>query len=239
MGKENYFWHKLHSLTGIIPVGFYVVQHLTLNTFAFAGAEKYDAVILFFEGVPPQILWFLKIFVIFLPLVFHAIYGMFIVSRSEGNYSQAAYKFRENRYYTLQRLSGMFLFFFLIFHYITMPIQNVLHGPENTVMYKNWAAYLLSFGGLPLLMYVLGITSAAYHLAYGIWNFCIRWGITISEQSQMRMGRFSFGAFIAISGLGIVSLVGFFWAPLAPKAKTVEARISQPALPNHEINYGR
>ena len=41
IGRENYFWHKLHSLTGIIPIGFYMIQHLVLNSFSFAGPEKF------------------------------------------------------------------------------------------------------------------------------------------------------------------------------------------------------
>lgn len=209
LGRESYFWHKLHSLTGIIPVGFYVAQHLTLNSFAFAGKDQYNGVIKFFESVPSHILWTLKIGLIFLPLAFHAIYGMYIVARAEPNYSQASYKFRENRYYTLQRLSGLFLVAFLIYHYIDAPIKAMTQGHE-TIYYDAWRGKLLSNFGLPLVMYVLGVVAAAYHLAYGIWNFCIRWGITISERAQAKMAKVSFGAFVAISGLGIASLIGFF-----------------------------
>ena len=43
--RENYFWHKVQSLTGIIPVGYYMVQHLVLNSFALAGAGYFNAVI--------------------------------------------------------------------------------------------------------------------------------------------------------------------------------------------------
>ncbi|MBL8047731.1 MAG: hypothetical protein JNJ45_03520 [Chthonomonas sp.] len=209
LGRESYFWHKLHSLTGIIPVGFYVAQHLTLNSFAFAGKENYNGVIKFFGSIPEHIMWVLRIGIIFLPLLFHAVYGMFIVARGNPNYSQASYKYRENRYYTLQRLSGLFLVAFLIYHYIDAPIKGLVQGHE-AIYYEAWKTKLLSSFGLPLVMYVLGVISAAYHLAYGIWNFCIRWGITISEKSQARMGKVSFGAFVLLSGLGVVSLVGFF-----------------------------
>ena len=39
LNRENYFWHKVHSLTGVIPVGYYMVQHLVLNSFSLAGAS--------------------------------------------------------------------------------------------------------------------------------------------------------------------------------------------------------
>ena len=95
--RENYFWHKLHSLTGIIPVGFYMVQHLTLNSFAFAGPQYFNGVIRFFEALPKHILFALLIFVVWGPLVFHAVYGLFIINRGVPNMSNAAYRFRENR----------------------------------------------------------------------------------------------------------------------------------------------
>jgi succinate dehydrogenase/fumarate reductase cytochrome b subunit len=55
IGRESYFWHKLHSLTGMIPTGFYLVQHLTLNSFALGGPEKFNGVIQFFEGMPKHL----------------------------------------------------------------------------------------------------------------------------------------------------------------------------------------
>lgn len=225
LGRESYFWHKLHSLTGIVPVGFYVVQHLTLNSFAFAGPQHYNGVINFFGSIPNHILFALRIFVIFLPLAFHAVYGCFIAARGQENYTKSVYKYRENRYYFLQRLSGLFLVAFLIYHYADAPIRALKDGHE-AIYYDAWATKLSSFGYLPLVMYVLGVTAAAYHLAYGIWNFCIRWGITIGERAQQSMAKFSFVAFIAIAAIGSASLLGFF----IHKSEVREARLVHPTV---------
>lgn len=210
-GRESFFWHKLHSLTGIIPTGFYMVQHLTLNSFSLGGPDKFNGVIGFFEGMPKHFLFLLKFGVIWPALIFHAIYGVFIVSRAEPNYSQPSLKYRENRYYQRQRWTGIFAFVFLAWHMATTSVIGQLQGPE-AITYDTWAARLAAPAGtyLMLLFYVLGIVACSYHLAYGIWNFCIRWGITISPQAQEKMGKFSFGAFIAVSGIGILALAGFF-----------------------------
>ncbi|MFW5697048.1 MAG: succinate dehydrogenase, partial [Fimbriimonadaceae bacterium] len=73
--KENYFWHKLHSLTGIIPIGYYLVQHLSLNSFSLGGAAKFNTVIEFFEALPTHVILAIKLIVVWIPLIFHAVYG--------------------------------------------------------------------------------------------------------------------------------------------------------------------
>src|SRR4051812_2218543 len=56
VNRENFFWHKVHSLTGIVPIGFYMLQHLTLNSFSLAGPEHFNGVISFFGSMPWYIL---------------------------------------------------------------------------------------------------------------------------------------------------------------------------------------
>jgi succinate dehydrogenase / fumarate reductase cytochrome b subunit len=57
-------------------------------------------------------------------------------------------------------------------------------------------------------------------LAYGIWNFCIRWGITISESAQVKVQKFSLVFFVAVTLIGWCAMVGFFIHP-----KTTEAAV--------------
>jgi succinate dehydrogenase / fumarate reductase cytochrome b subunit len=212
-GSESYFWHKLHSLTGIFPVGFYLAQHLMLNTFSLAGPEAYDGVIGFFEGMPRHIGMFLKIGLIWVPLLFHMVYGIFITSRGEGNYSKAAYKYRENAYYTFQRVSGILAAIFILFHVPTTSIRSMMYGPEATITYANWQGILMDgpFGVpyLGLAIYVLGIAACTYHLSYGLWNFSIRWGLAISPKAQASVGKLSAGVFVVLTLFGWAALGGF------------------------------
>lgn len=209
VSKESYFWHKLHSLTGVVPVGFYVLQHLALNSFSIAGPDQYNRVSEFFYSLPKHILLALEIFVVLLPLVFHSVYGIFITNRAKPNYLGTTYGWSQNRMYWLQRVSGMFLFVFLIFHVVTTTGKVKVAGDHNVVDYANMQATFQSYFGLQLAFYALGILAASYHLSYGLWNFCVRWGITVSDEAQARVQKFSFWMFIAVTGLGLAALGGF------------------------------
>lgn len=224
--RENFFWHKVHSLTGIVPVGFYMLQHLTLNTFSLAGPAKFNGVIGFFAGIPTHVLLGLEMVAIWLPLLFHAVYGTFIVARNNDNYSNPAYKFRENRYYRLQRWTGVLAFLFLAYHVTTTTVKAKAMG-EEVIKYDAWHTMLSSNGYVFFVLYAIGVTACAYHLSYGIWNFCIRWGITISEKSQMAMAKFASVMFVVVSLMGIGALYGFINPVFQKSEAPVEAQTGQ------------
>jgi succinate dehydrogenase / fumarate reductase, cytochrome b subunit len=207
--KESFFWHKLHSLTGIIPVGFYMLQHLVLNSFSWAGADKYNGVSGFFYSMPEYVLLTIEVFLIWLPLLFHAVYGIFIVNRAETNYFSTTYKWSQNRMYTLQRWSGVFVFFFLCIHVSMTTIKVKING-ASVVDYQHMHDMLSNFGYAWLIFYMLGVLAASYHLSYGVWNFCIRWGITISDRAQVTVQKFSLGMFVVVTLIGWLALAGFF-----------------------------
>jgi succinate dehydrogenase / fumarate reductase, cytochrome b subunit len=210
IGKESYFWHKLHSLTGIIPVGFYMVQHLALNSFSIAGAEKYNSVSAFFYSIPSHLLLALEALAIWLPLLFHSVYGLFITARAEQNYLGTNYKWSQNRMYFFQRLSGIFIFLFLIYHVTTTTIRVKIAGTHEVVDYASMGTELSRFGYAILLLYALGVLASSYHFSYGIWNFCIRWGISISDRAQLKVQKFAMFTFVALTLLGWAALAGFF-----------------------------
>lgn len=210
--KENYFWHRVHSLTGVVPVGFYMLQHLTLNSFSIASAEKFNGVIGFFESLPKHFLLILEVGLIWLPLVFHAVYGLFIVNRGKQNFIGTKYGWSQNRMYVFQRWSGIVLFLFLTYHVVTTTGNKYLNGAQ-VIEYAAWQQKLTSYGYALFAVYLVGVLCASYHLAYGVWNFCIRWGITVSDAAQARVQRFSFGMFVVVTLLGWAALVGFLIHP--------------------------
>ncbi len=214
LNRENYLLHKLHSLTGIVPVGYYMAQHLLLNTFSVAGPAKFNAVIAFFEGIPNYILLTLETVAIWVPLLFHAIYGLFITGRAQPNFIGTKYGWSQNRMYTLQRYSGMFIFFFLILHVATTTGYKYTHGGASEhLKYAAWHDKLTGHAYLWLALYLLGVLASCYHLAYGIWNFSIRWGITISDRAQRQVQKLSLGVFVALTALGWAALFGFLRDP--------------------------
>lgn len=207
--RENFILHRLHSISGVVPVGFYMVQHLTLNSFSLAGPDKFNAVIEFFEGIPKHILLLMEIGIIWLPLLFHCVYGLFITNRAKTNYIGTKYGWNENRMFYFQRASGIVIFLFLIYHSITTTIAKYVSGSAETIKFDAMHTKLTSFGFLPLAFYALGILCASYHLSYGLWNICVRWGITISDSAQAKVQKISAVAFVVITCLGWAALVGF------------------------------
>ncbi|HXH62488.1 MAG TPA: hypothetical protein VNI20_14175 [Fimbriimonadaceae bacterium] len=226
--RENYALHKLHSLTGIVPVGFYMVQHLTLNSFSLAGADKFNAVIAFFDSMPTHVLLALEIVAIWIPLAFHAVYGVFIAARADENYTEKAYRYRENRYFLLQRVSGIFAFLFLIYHvFTTTYVAKTGMAGVEAIKYAAWHDKLMANGTYWVLaLYMLGTVACAYHLSYGIWNFCIRWGITVSERAQNATAKFAAVCFILLSLLSLSALFGFLNPVLEHKSEPIQATLT-------------
>lgn len=227
--RENFVLHKLHSLTGIIPVGFYMVQHLTLNSFSVAGPAYFDNVIAFFDGMPWYILLGMEIVAIWIPLIFHSIYGILISFRAQPNFLGTKYGWSQNRMFLLQRVTGLILVVFLFYHVLTTTVSKYIHHDSTLLRYAAWHEHLTSHGYILLVFYLVGIICATYHLAYGIWNFCIRWGITISDQAQLRVQKFSLAVFIFLTILGWSAILGF----VIPRSTNspIEASKAAPTAP--------
>lgn len=218
LNRENYILHKLHSLTGIVPVGYYLVQHLVLNSFTVAGPERFNGVLAFFESIPNFVLLALEVTAIWVPLLFHAIYGLFITSRAKQNYIGDKYGWSQNRMYTFQRYSGIFIFAFLIYHVSTTTVAKYIQHSIDPISYAAWQQKLTDHAYMIFVLYVLGIVASTYHLSYGVWNFCIRWGITISDRAQRQVQKFSLAMFVVLTLIGWAALGGFLMHKPTPEA---------------------
>jgi len=201
---DNHILHKLHSLSGIVPLGIFLVQHLTLNSFALASPQHFNAVIDFFnKKMPSHILFVLEWGLIFLPLLFHGIYGLVITAHGQVNVGR--YSYWRNWMYLWQRISGVILVVYIAVHVWGTTISHRLFG--TNIYYEGMVQYFQS----PLIVafYLLGITAATFHLSNGIWNFCIRWGITVSERAQQACAKVCAVIFVLLTALGWAALFAF------------------------------
>ncbi|MBS1727216.1 MAG: succinate dehydrogenase [Armatimonadetes bacterium] len=206
LARENYVLHRIHSITGVMPVGYYMAQHLTLNTFSLAGPEKFNAVIEFFEGMPKHFLLATEILMIWIPLLFHAIYGLFIISRAES-FLTTKYKWSQSRMFMMQRISGVLVFAFLMYHVSATTATKYVTGDAKLIKFNQWHDML--HNPIILLIYIFGVLGASYHLGYGLWNFCVRWGITVSDKAQLAVQKFSAVVMVALTLMGWAALAGF------------------------------
>lgn len=194
---------KLHQLSGIVPLGLFVLEHFYTNSKALTGANDFNNSVRDLQSIP--YILFVEIGGIFIPLIYHAVYGLFITWETRPN--NLAYPYPRNWFYTIQRLTGIILFFFIFFHVLNFRFGLIPGLNERSVAhYPNEAFQIVAseFALWPiLLVYTIGITATVWHFANGLWLFAVDWGIIIGERAQRVMGYvcIGFGAFLLAVGL--------------------------------------
>src|SRR5947209_5302775 len=79
---DSYLLHKLHSLSGVVPIGLFLVFHLTANSYALRGETEFNTTVKAINYAP--FVGLLEIAVIAIPILFHSIYGFIITAEMQG-----------------------------------------------------------------------------------------------------------------------------------------------------------
>ena len=200
----SFVLRRLHSLSGIVPVGAFLFEHILIsNSTAISGPDAYARQVNFLANLP--LVFFLELFGIWLPILFHALYGFYIWFRGDGN--AVAYPWSGNWMYTAQRWTGGIAFLYIVWHTYTMRFTGIdLHENPAASFAKVQAEvqnpWLLAF-------YVVGLICASWHFAYGIWLFAAKWGIVSGDKAQQRLLRACLAFFMLLTVVGLVSLYTF------------------------------
>jgi succinate dehydrogenase/fumarate reductase cytochrome b subunit (b558 family) len=207
--SRTFVLRKLHQLTGIMPLGFFLLEHFYTNSKALSGASDFNTAVRDLQSIP--YILFVEIGGIFIPLIYHAVYGMVITVEARPN--NLHYPYSRNWFYTIQRVTGIILFFFITFHVLNfrfglipgLNTVSVAHHPE-----QSFDIVSREFRIIPIfIVYVIGITSTVWHLANGIWLFLVDWGITIGERAQKIAGYACLGFGIVLLVVGINAAIAF------------------------------
>ena len=201
--ERGFIWSKLHSLLGVIPVGLFLVFHLSLNFTAVGGEDLYNKATGMMELVPHAVLLAMEWIIIYIPLMFHAFYGVFIAFTATYNVKRFS-TFR-NWMFALQRFTGIFLVVFVVWHLLQTRIQKALGEEVNF----NMMVDIVADKPLMLLFYIVGILSATFHLSNGLWSFLVSWGITQSRKSQHVATYITMVFFVIISVMGVWAILTF------------------------------
>jgi succinate dehydrogenase cytochrome b subunit len=200
----SFFWRRLHSLTGIIPVGAFLVEHFISNAFATNGWKAYGDQVKFLTGLP-FVLW-LEIFGIYIPLLYHSLYGFYIWYRGDSNVGD--YPFQGNFMYTAQRWTGAIAFLYMGWHTYTMRFTGIHLLTNSQAAFHKVQVELQN--PWSLAFYVIGITAASWHFAYGLYLFCAKWGITVSNKSRQRFGYVCTALAVLMIVVGLATVKAFF-----------------------------
>ncbi len=193
---------RLHSLTGILPVGAFLAFHLYINSKSVQGSASYRAATGELPKLPLVIL--IELLVIALPILFHMVLGLLIIVTGQVNTSRFPYE--RNWGYVAQRVSGLYLVIFILYHVWTTRFSAAALGPEGD-LFALMGKQLANPG--VFVFYVLGVASAAYHLGNGLFGFAIHWGITNGRRAQRRAAALGWAVAIALTLVGVKSLLGF------------------------------
>lgn len=201
--RNHFFFRRLHSLLGVVPVGGFLLFHLYSNWAANKGAEAFNAKVEWINHLP--YVWFLEVFTIILPLYFHALYGIYIAM--DARYDNVAqYPWGRNWAFFWQRVTGLVTLAFVTQHLYHFRFQKVLGAfdlPTFDVVQAGLASPFMR------VWYAIGIVAASYHLANGIYTFLITWGITIGPRSQRVSSLVTNIAFLGIAAFGLAALAAF------------------------------
>jgi len=202
---HSFFWRRLHSLSGIVPIGAFLIEHIVSNYETWNGPAAYAKQVVFLNGLP--LVRVLEWAFIFIPLAFHALYGIFIAIRGRSNVD--VYPWAGNFGYLMQRITGIIALAYIIQHVwrqrfagVSLPecpgmafakVQHELHNP--------WM----------LAIYVIAMIATCWHFAYGIWLFAAKWGITPGDKARKRFGYVCTAGGTALCLMGLLSIYAVVW----------------------------
>ena len=204
----HFLLRRAHSLFGLLPIGGFLLFHLWENSQSRFGAEHYNQhVVQKIQDMNYVLL--LELFVIALPILFHAAYGLVIWWYGKSNVTR--YGFARNWMWWLQRISGIGILAFLILHVGGTRILVLFDKGIGHDMF-NHVRTLLAHPAY-LTAYLAGLILATFHLCNGLWAMGISWGLFSTARSQ-KQAQWAMGlTFLVVTALGIHGVTGFFIAP--------------------------
>ncbi|MEO8497250.1 MAG: succinate dehydrogenase cytochrome b558 subunit [Planctomycetota bacterium] len=214
LARHEFLIRRLHSLSGLIPVGAYMCIHLLTNASTLDSSATFQRAVYQIHSLGhllPLVEWVF----IFIPILFHAVIGVVIIRGGLPNYG--SYKYTNNLRYTLQRATGMIAFVFIMWHVFHMhgwfhfdawregvaePLGGAQFAPYNAASSLGAAMS----GVVYPIFYAIGVLSSVFHLANGIWTMGITWGVWVSPAAQKRADRVCivFGVALAFVGLSAI-----------------------------------
>jgi succinate dehydrogenase / fumarate reductase cytochrome b subunit len=230
INNYDFLLRRLHSLSGILPIGVFIIGHLFTNAqMAWPdGGEIFQHEVDFIHSIPGLLIIEITLW---LSIAFHAIVGIWITMTGRSNTSK--YLYGGNIRYTLQRWTGIIAIIFIFLHVATLrwrwPIWDwftpfyAYHELDSDVvaqlgheydaagkipMSMPLTAYALQISWLVVVLYFLGALASVYHWCNGLWTAAITWGLTISAASMKRWGYVCAGLFVALTAFFILAIYG-------------------------------
>ncbi|MDE3135262.1 MAG: succinate dehydrogenase [Acidobacteriota bacterium] len=202
--SRSYIWDKLHSLSGIVPIGAFLAEHFWSNSYALVSIDRYNQASYDLQTIPWRVP--VEALLIWLPILYHGFYGVYIWSKGESNLSR--YGYGANWMYALQRWTGLIAFVFIGWH---VYVERFMTQGRST--YFDVATTMAN--PLYLSFYVIGILAVSFHFGNGLWQFANKWGLVVGRDAQRKAAWITgaIGVLFAVVGLLIIFGFVFQWRP--------------------------
>jgi succinate dehydrogenase / fumarate reductase cytochrome b subunit len=172
---------KLFSLSGVLPLAFFLVEHIWANASALRGQDAYVSTIDSLARIP--LLPLVEILLVFVPLAYHALYGVYMMRekvKDEPPYGRPLA--------LANRIAAITAFVFIAWHFWETRVQ-AWRGLDPHAFYATLVWRLSStWHGFPLraVLYLLGVTASVAHLAISAYGYSVTAGYFATKRQKQR-----------------------------------------------------
>jgi succinate dehydrogenase / fumarate reductase cytochrome b subunit len=200
----HFLSRKLHSLTGVIPVGAFLAFHLWENSMSRLGGIFFNKHVV--EGIEQMLNYKLAAELVLGGIIlFHGIYGLVIWWQGRSNVK--SYRHWANLRYLLQRLTAFTTLAFILWHVWTTRVAAGVDPAIGADLFGHMQR--LYTNPAVVVLYAIGIAGATFHLANGLWLAAVTWGLTTHPRAQKLFAYACAGVFLATTFFGLHALWGF------------------------------
>jgi succinate dehydrogenase/fumarate reductase cytochrome b subunit (b558 family) len=183
--RRAYGMRKLFSLTGVIPIGAFVVVYLWISASAMRGRDAFEAAAGAWHRTPYALL--VELLLLWAPLLLHTVYGLRIMTEARPSLRRAPYT--GHFMFVLQRATAPVALALLCYHGYRFRWQPLFGRTSGDDSFLQMCADLSrTSGGVPwvAIFYLIGLAAIVFHLSNGLQGFCFSWGITTTRVAARR-----------------------------------------------------
>jgi succinate dehydrogenase / fumarate reductase cytochrome b subunit len=202
-------YRRLHTLSGAVVLGAFLVEHLLTNASALGGVARFDAVVGAIERF--SLLPLFEVVFIVVPLAFHAGYGIHLLRRGRTSESTADIeRYGDRRLWMLQRVSAVILLVFVLFHIWELRLQRLFGSPADALYTTLTARLSWTWAGVPwiALFYLLGVLAAATHFSNGLFAATAAFQIAADRTGRRRLRMMTTALGLILFLIGGATVIG-------------------------------
>jgi succinate dehydrogenase / fumarate reductase, cytochrome b subunit len=160
---------RVFTLSGVFPLGAFLVIHLATNMWAMAGEGAFLRTVHDYSRLPGLTLF--EVLFVFAPLLFHTGFGLWLVVTGRPLTEPTPYPTMVR---VAMRVTGVLAVAFLAMHLPELRLRSQGVRPGGALLLSVLGADLSSLSyGIPWrgVAYLLGSGCVCFHFAAGLWGF--------------------------------------------------------------------